>query len=542
MAHRRRGKRALAPDLLDVQREEWCPDAMSARRVSSRFPQLPLDSLVLDEAAGEPLYRQLYLQLRSLILEGSLSGGFRLPSTRKLATEHGISRNTVVAAYDQLEAEGLIEPRRGSQTCVRSQPEPPRSETAPMFDDFLSRRGALMLAETLRYVSQDDPQFGLLVPGAPDIRRFPFAKWRRLLNNRLLARKEDVFGYHDYGGYPPLRAAITRYLAASRGIRCEPDQIVVTTGAQAALDLLARLLVDPGDVVWMEDPSYPAAQAVFMAAGAVLQPLPVSPTGWDIRNPPRDRFRAAYVTPSCHCPYGTTMPFEQRDQLIALAHERNAWIIEDDFDAEYHLTRNTIPAMQAISADSRTIYVGTFSKTMFPSLRIGFMVMPPTIQRSISRATFLSSQYPSILLQAVLADFLDEGYFSTHLAEMRRLYRQRRGDFLRLGRRYLSEWLEPMESASGIQSLWFFRDQTMDDHEVVARMRANGLRGVPLSMHFRHIAPLRGLVLGFAGQDSNRAERALIRLRAILETCGPDCRVRGGGTPGAPTDDMTPGL
>ena len=289
---------------------------MKNLRSTSRRPELLLDLIALDRKSDEPLYRQLYLRLVELITDGSLPIGGRLPSSRALAQKIKVSRNTVVGAYQQLEVEGYVQTQRGSQTFVAAAPprlttrriEEPEGQTDP-----LSKRGRQIVSQPMNF-------FGLahrrsLQPGIPDVSHFPFVTLRRIIAHRLQAGGDYVFGYQHIAGYPPLKQAISRYLAAARGVRCEPDQIVITNGAQPAFDLLARILTDPGDSVWMEDPGYTAAQSAFVAAGASIAPLTVSAEGWRLSPPPEDKPRAIYVTPSCQCPLGVTMRLEQRLRL-----------------------------------------------------------------------------------------------------------------------------------------------------------------------------------------------------------------------------------
>ena len=252
---------------------------------------------------------------------------------------------------------------------------------------------------------------------------------------------------------PPLKAAIARHLETSRGVSCDPEQIVITGGAQAAFDVLARLLLNPEDAVWMEEPGYPGAQGSFVAAGAKLVPLRVGPTGWDLR-PPSEPIRLIYVTPSCQCPLGVTMRMEQRFQLIDIARQNDAWILEDDFDGEYRFSGRPVPAMQGNDPSGRTIYVGTFSKTIFPSLRLGFMVLPRRLAEAAQRAMFLTGHSPPLILQGGLADFISEGHFATHLARIRRIFAKRREMFQHHCAGFLGAWLKPVGSESGIQALW----------------------------------------------------------------------------------------
>jgi GntR family transcriptional regulator / MocR family aminotransferase len=237
--------------------------------------------------------------------------------------------------------------------------------------------------------------------------------------------------------------------------------------------------------------------------------------GWDLSAPPEPGFRAIYVTPSCQSPLGVTMRLEQRLRLAEIARAHDAWIIEDDFDGEYRFSGSPVPALQGVTADSRTIYVGTFSKTMFPALRIGYVILPLNMVRNISQAMFLTGQYASGILQAALADFIEEGHFTTHLGRMRRLYRKRREDFMVSCQSELGDWLEPAPTDSGIQSLWYCRPG-IDDVEITRRARENGVVVTPLSLHYRHSPPRHGLILGYTALERPALLAELKTLRRIF--------------------------
>jgi GntR family transcriptional regulator / MocR family aminotransferase len=485
-------------------------------RSASRRLQIPLDLIVLDRENGDALYRQLYVILRDLIMSGVLPFNLRLPSSRALSEDLGISRNTVVSTYEQLEIEGFVEARRGSQTYVAAAPKTLPGEASghcAVPTDPLSARGRQMVEETLDYAGMAHRRS--MQPGIPDVRYFPFNTWRRILTRRLQAGGDDVFGYHYRSGYPPLQRVIARYLATARGVRCEPEQIIITNGAQSAFDLFARILTDPGDTVWVEEPGYPAAQSAFKAAGASIKPLLVTTDGWDLSNPPEGRIRVIYVTPSCQSPLGVTMRLEERLQLTEIAKRHGAWIIEDDFDGEYRFAGRPVPALQGITPDSRTIYVGTFSKTVFPALRIGFTILPENMVANLSQAIFVSGQYPSTLLQAALADFMVEGHFTTHLGRMRRLYGKRREQFEALCEKYLGEWLYPANAESGIQSLWYFRGY-FNDVDIVRRCRDVGVVMTPLSIHYGHALARHGLIFGYTALEPEAMKAELMALRAVL--------------------------
>ncbi len=426
----------------------------------------PLDLVVLSPGCGAPLHRQLCDQLRDLILKGAVPSGARLPSIRACARELGISRNTVIAAFEQLGAEGLIVSKGGAGTRVGGVGGRRVEEGGVGVGEVrLSARGRVMTSQ-LRV--RTFPGRTALHPGTPELTEFPFKTWSRLLSRHARFGGADIFGYHHIAGYPALKEAIASFLTAMRKVRCTPEQVVVTTGGQAALDLLARLLVDEGDAVWMEEPGYLGARGALLAAGAKLWPLKVTREGWQVSGEERPDPRLIYLTPSCQHPLGITMPLEQRLALIEIARAADAWIIEDDFDGEYIFRGQPVPAMQGLADPSRVIYVGTFAKTLFPAMRLGFMVLPPDLAERCRTALSVTGQFAPLVLQAALADFIGEGYFFRHLNRMRRLYGTRRVQFLEQFRDALDEWLEPVDGRAGIQIASIFRTPT-DDRRVAAR-------------------------------------------------------------------------
>lgn len=478
----------------------------------------PLEALMLDRDAGLPLHRQLYAALRALIEQGVLAAGTALPSTRTLSLDLEIARNTVTAAYDQLGAEGYVATRPGARPVVVDLPiaalssadaAAPPPETRP-----ISRRGALMMAQPAHHGA---PGQHALHPGMPDAANFPFATWGKLIARRARFARTSLFGTYHVAGHPDLRQAIATYLKTARGVRCSPDQIVVTTGAQAALDLLARLLIDPGDAVWMEEPGYYGAQAAFAAAGARLLPLRVDGDGWRLDLERQARPRVVYVTPSCHHPLGATMRMEQRLKLLELAEARDAWIIEDDFDGEYRFQGQPIPAMQGLDRFGRVIYVGTFAKILFPALRLGFMVLPPTLLDGIARALSITGQFAPLILQAALADFISGGHMARHLRRMRRIYAARRQTFRAVCEAELGRWMTLAGGDSGIQMVGLLAPG-LDDRTVAAAAQAQGINVSPLSIQYRHGRPRHGLLLGYAGADDAAMRRGISVLRHTFRT------------------------
>lgn len=477
----------------------------------------PLDQVTLRPNAQMPLHRQLCDQLREMILEGAAPAGTRLPSIRTFAAELAISRNTVIAALDQLAAEGLLESRRGSGTRVAlSMTAVTRHQAAADDGAFLlSERGRLMISQPR---VRTFPGRAAFHPGTPELSAFPFKTWSRLLSRRARFGGEDLFGYHYITGHPELREVIASFLTAMRRVRCSPEQIVVTTGGQAALDLLARLLLDEGDRVWMEEPGYLGARGAFLGAGARLSPLRVTRDGWQMPTGDLPVPRVIYLTPSCQHPLGITMPLEQRLAVLEAARDTGAWIIEDDFDGEYTFRGQPLPSMQGLTENARVIYVGTFAKTLFPAMRLGFMVLPTDLADRVRAAISLTGQFAPLVLQAALADFIEQGYFFRHLNRMRRLYGRRRALFLNLLDEHLGTWLDPIDGRTGIQIAALFRG-SINDGQVADQAARLGVNLAPLSRYFLGPDPASGLLMGYAGVEETEMKLALPILKTILADC-----------------------
>ncbi|WP_259666841.1 MULTISPECIES: rhizopine catabolism transcriptional regulator MocR [Rhizobium] len=478
----------------------------------TRFPS---DMLVLDREASVPMHRQLYEKLRSEILAGRLKADTRLPPTRLMAEDLGVSRNTVISTYDALLAEGYLESRSGSGTWVATLPADAvtaRNALDKTGAPSLSSRGSRMAKQPR---DRTTPGHIAFHPGYPEIKSFPFSTWARLLKRHTRYSQEDLYGYHWVTGHPRLKTAIAEYLQASRGVDCGPEQVIVVNGTQAALDILARVLVDEGDVCWMEEPGYIGAQNALLSAGARLVPLPVGRDGWSLDDEARPAPRLIFVTPSCQWPLGCVMRMEDRLRLLQIAERHDAWIVEDDYDSEYRFRGRPIPAMQGLDKSGRVIYMGTFAKTLFPSLRIGFVVVPPHLADGFKRVASNTGHYPSLLLQAALADFISEGYFATHLRRMRRLYAERQKVFVSMCHRSLNRWLSIEESDAGMQLVGRFT-QAVEDETLWAAAQKQGVNFSPLSRQFFSSPPEQGAILGYAGIDLKAMREGIACLRAAF--------------------------
>ena len=489
---------------------------------------LPL-GLAPDKSSKFPLSHQIYQGLRDAILDGRLESGARLPSTRAVAMELGVARNTVIAAFAQLAAEGFVQSRLGDGTRVAHiEPELIRRSAARLekssrddgeraadrFASALSARGKAIVS-----VNRDvpGPATGAFMPGLPDVVAFPHRTWARILARHVNFPDHRRLGYDNPAGDPRLRAAVAAYLVAARGVRCSPEQVVVVAGAQAALDLSARLLLDPGEYAWIEDPGYPGARAALLGAGGRLQPLPVDAEGLDVAAGEKRRPHAklAYVTPSFQYPLGVTLSLERRLLLLDWAERTGAFVIEDDYDSEYRYRGRPIAAVQGLDSGGRVVYVGTFSKTMFPALRVGYIVVPSGLETTFAHAAQNTGKTVPQQLQSALAEFIDSGRYGSHVRRMRLLYAKRQALLVDLAREHLAGVLEVEPAEAGMQVVsWFARG--VEDRAVAAAGARAGLALAPLSSYWLGSGARSGLHLGYAGIAENVLEQAVQVLARLV--------------------------
>ncbi|MDQ6748710.1 MAG: PLP-dependent aminotransferase family protein [Candidatus Dormibacteraeota bacterium] len=468
----------------------------------------------LDPHAPAPLYKQLYARLRTAILGGQLQPGGRLPSTRVLAGELGVSRNTTALAYELLLLEGYIESRVGAGTLVallppaqlgggtRNAAEPDTTDSAGPQTAVPARRSQLLGNPSYPGDLYSDPAGAttrLFRIGQPDVACFPYAIWARLVARRARQSLPGVALYQNAQGYAPLREAIAAHIGISRGVHCGPDQIILTAGAQGALDLVARVLLDPGDRAWVEDPGYVGARGALLAARATLVPVPVDPEGCDVaagRRLGRDA-RLAVVTPSHQFPTAVTMSLRRRLALLAWAREGQAWIVEDDYDSEYRFSGRPLEALHGLDRGGRVIYVGTFSKVLFPSLRLGYLVAPAALLPGLIAARRFSDVHLPLLEQMALADFMVEGHFARHVRKTRLLYLERRNALVVALNRELGDVLDVAVPEAGLHLVAWLRPG-LPAPSAAARSAAQGLAILAISQLSLRPLPRDGLLLGFA--------------------------------------------
>jgi len=484
-------------------------------------------SLEWDRQTSIPLFRQLYARIREAILIGQLEGGTRLPPTRELAEQLHISRNTVINAFEQLIAEGYLEGKVGAGTYVanvlpeevlqdrvniRLRPGACHEQTPS-----ISQRGQLLTASTvapLRYASPPRA----FQPGLPAIDHFPFDTWSKLAAYCWRNPPHELLCYGDPHGYQPLREAIASYLKAARGVKCEADQIVIVSGSQQALDLTARILLDPGDAVCIEDPGYLGARHAFVGAGARLVPVAVDDEGLqvDAAMAHDQDIRLVYVTPSHQYPMGVTMSLARRLTLLEWATRKGMWIVEDDYDSEYRYTGRPLAALQGLDETGRVIYMGTFSKVLLPSLRLGYLVVPPTLVETFVKARALADRHSPSIDQAILAQFMQEGHFTRHIRRMKKLYMERQAVLVEAVERELHGVLQIPPTQGGLHVAGRLLPE-VDDRLVSQQAQHFDIDTPPLSAYGLSHPTLNGLVLGYAGIEPEAIQAGVKRLARAID-------------------------
>jgi GntR family transcriptional regulator/MocR family aminotransferase len=475
-----------------------------------------------------PMNRRLFERIREAILHGQLQPGQKLPASRELANELGVGRNTVMHAYERLDDEGYTASQVGSGTFVNNTvPDPtvlPRLQQAsdPRTLTQQASPASALSDRALRLIARagaSEYQVGAFVPGVPDVAHFPHAIWNRLVAKTCRNPSADLMGYGSSRGYPPLKRALAEYLRLARGVRCDDDQVVITQGAHQALDLCARVLADPGDEAWIEDPCYWGARSVFDAAGLKLRAIPVDQDGL---LPPaqgatqKGEPRIIFVTPSHQYPSGVVMSLARRRLLLEIARRAGAWIIEDDYDSEFRYRNLPLPSLQGLDAHGRTIYIGSFSKSLYPGLRLGFMVLPEPLVDAFTRSQSELYRGGHLLLQSALAEFIRDGHYAAHVRRMRKIYGQRQALLAAELKRQLGGRGRVLGSEAGLHLTFALNDAT--DTAVEATALERGIIARPLSPYYAlpEFAP-HGLVLGYGDVADERIKPAVATLAAALD-------------------------
>jgi GntR family transcriptional regulator/MocR family aminotransferase len=485
--------------------------------------------IMLDEKSALPLYRQIYEAIRHAILSGKVHPTTPLPATRLLAQQLGVSRMTVINAYDQLFAEGYLEAKMGAGTFVaahlpeeflqtsgferREQQENPLTRKikftdygrnlAQHSDGILQRHGATALLPFQQGVSA--------------IEEFPFGVWGKIAQKWQRNPPATILGYGEPVGFQPLRDAIAAHLASARGVLCKTGQIIITNGTQQALDLIGRIFLTKGDDVCLEDPGYLGARDIFAATGARLIPVPVDDEGFDVQTARKRsrKARLAYVTPSHQYPLGVTMSLSRRLNLLEWARERDAFIIEDDYNSEYRYGGRPLASLQGLDRDGRVIYLGTFSKTIFPALRLGYLVVPTDLIEVFAAARALTDLQSPSIDQAILAEFIAERHFARHIRRMRGIYEERQQILVEEARMNLKGMLEVAPAEAGMHLIGWL-PPGVDDRDVSRRAAEANLKIAPVSAYCINQNLRGGLLLGYTAFNESQIKLGVKKLARVL--------------------------
>ncbi|HET6938247.1 MAG TPA: PLP-dependent aminotransferase family protein [Nocardioides sp.] len=470
-----------------------------------------LGDLVVDLSTRGDRATAVYRALLDAVRSGRLEPGERLPPTRTMATDLGVSRTTVATAYDRLVAEGYLTAHVGAGTFVADAARPVRP---PRRGTDLAPRPGWDHGPHPTSGSTPKPAHDFRV-GIPDARLFPFDTWRRLVTAELRVGAHDLGVYADPAGHLPLREAIVRQLALSRGVTATPDEVLVTYGTQQALDLVTRVLVGPGDVVAMEEPGYPLARDVFASYGARVVPVRVDLEGLVVDDLPPST-RLVFTTPSHQFPTGPPLSLDRRRALLDFASRHRCAVVEDDYDSEYRFTERPLETLHSMDDAGRVLYLGTFSKSLVPGLRVGYLVAPEPLQAALRAALQLSVGYLEVPVQAALARFLEDGLFARHLRKARAAYAERRELVLEAVHGPLSRHVELVPCQAGLHVTTTLRDQATDDTDVVRRVAEAGVVVEPLSQYAVTGKPV-GIVMGYGAADPATIRPGLARLAAVLD-------------------------
>jgi GntR family transcriptional regulator/MocR family aminotransferase len=485
----------------------------------------------LERGAAEPMYRQVLRLVQQAILSGQLAPGTKLPSSRTLADDLDIARNTVLRVYDQLTAEGYVLSTTGSGTyvadtrpdtaAVRARPLARASEPPAASAAHASRPSESLSARGRRLISRAGVaprQWGAFMPGVPDVTEFPTRTWSRLQAKLWKEANPELLTYAPGGGYRPLRRALSDYLRVARSVKCSPDQIIITTGIHQSMDLAVRLLTDVGDRAWVEEPCYWGARSVLQSAGLELAPISVdeeglNPRGTALKEPPR----LALVTPSHQYPLGMVMSLARRRTLLEYARQHDVWIIEDDYDSEFRYGSRPIASLQGLDDAGRVIYVGSLGKILFPGLRIGYMVAPEHLVETFRTGVAELYREGQLMHQAVLADFIMDGYLTSHVRRMRALYGERRQILIDAITARFGDALPVMGDEAGLHLVLGLPDATNDRALTAAALDA-GVITRPLSAYYSHDdVARRGLLLGYACVANDRIGPTFETLARVIE-------------------------
>lgn len=484
-----------------------------------------LMSIRIDPSSAQPVSTQLCVALRELILAGGFAPGERLPASRTLAQDLGVSRTTVVEVFSRLAAEGLIDSQIGAGTFVShvlasDRPRPASAtETVVPLPQAPARLSTVMGEAVARFGERQRLPHAprAFTTALPAFDAFPMAQWARLSAKHLRGSRNDVLGYGDPSGSAPLRRAIASHLRANRGIACDPEQVFIVGGAQQAFHLIGSMLLNPGDKVWFENPGAIGARNSLVASGADLVPVPVDADGLQVEEGLRlaPRFRLAFVTPSHQQPLGSVMSLARRFALLQAAAQAGAWVIEDDYDGEFFFGGRPPPTLKSVDTTGLVIYVGTFSKSLFPSLRLGWLLAPPALVDAFRTVMARFLQGVPTHTQAVVAQFIEEGHFTAHVRRMRQIYQERHAALLGAAQRRLAGLLDLEPAQSGLHTVGNLA-APLQELQIARDADALGVTASPIGRYAITPVARNGLVLGFGGVPPRDIEAGVAVLEQVL--------------------------
>nr|WP_321167589.1 PLP-dependent aminotransferase family protein [uncultured Roseateles sp.] len=476
---------------------------------------------------GQAVNRQLHELLLQAVLQGRLAAGSKLPSSRWLAQQLGVSRNTVIDAYENLRAQGCLDTRQGSGSYVaeveREVPQVPPRQGRPKEAPTLSKRGRLLLDQA----GVSARQWGAFMPGVPDVTEFPVRTWLRLHNRRWREAQPERLSYAPGGGLPALREALAEHLRGARSVQCTAEQIIITSGSHQAVDLVARLLTDAGDTVWLEEPCYWGLRSTLQSLDLNLVAQAVDSEGLRWPSRPRGAMpRLVLATPSHQYPLGMVMSLARRQHLLEQCRSHGSWIVEDDYDSEFRFGTRPIASLQGLDGGDRVLYVGSFSKTLFPGLRLGYLVVPASLAPLFAKASAELYREGQMQQQATLADFIQQGHLGSHTRRMRTLYGRRREALLAAVHEQFGAQLPVLGDNAGLHLVLQLPAGT-DDCALEAAAAAAGIAVRALSRYYSRPASLqRGLLLGYACVPEHRIGPAFQTLAGVIRQHCPAVAMR----------------
>ncbi len=482
-------------------------------------------AITLNNNSSKPLHQQLYEQLRQAILTGRLTPGERIPSTRFLAKSLSISRFTVTTSYEQLLSEGYLETVTGSGTFVCQQiPDDliysnpieniKKINSAPI---KLSQYGDLVNTKNVPRIPEAKLQINFRY-GTPALSEFPIKTWRRLLSRYCSANLDWLDYSTEPLGYQPLRKAIAHYLTRSRAVNCQPEQILITNGTQQALDLILRLLISPGETIAIENPGYLSARIIFETQNADVLPVSVDNSGLivqELADSTQKNIRLVYVTPSHQFPTGAILSLPRRLELLNWAQQSGGLIIEDDYDSEFRYGEKPIPALQGLDKSDSVLYIGTFSKVLFPSLRIGYLVLPKSLVAIFTRAKWLNDRHLPILEQQVLAEFINEGHLERHIRKMRSIYDKRRQVLVKALKKHFGKRAKILGEKAGIHLMVCFKSN-LSDEEIIQKAATVGIGMMSANPHYLVNHPTGEFIFGYGDLTKTQLTEGIRRLSGII--------------------------